>query len=231
MTQRERPTQEARSASEGRRTGGTPPPGPSLWEDWYRAASPEQRQEVLALAGLQGVVFAHQLPPPAASPLPPAPPALPVLLATPPGAPLGALLPHSPARVPPPGACLDPDLDPEQRLAVARALDTPDLALVQGHPGTGKSRVVAEALRQAAARGETVLLLAPTPAALARALARLTADPPLVAIRLVAPGEPAEAVAACARRFTLAERVRSYKEHTLPAARDAAREAEHVRDA
>src|SRR5262249_60787522 len=56
----------------------------------------------------------------------------------------------------------DSALDETQREAVARALHTPDLCLIQGLPGTGKSRVVAELVTQAAARGERILLLAPT---------------------------------------------------------------------
>ena len=57
-----------------------------------------------------------------------------------------------------------------QREAVSRALATPDICLIQGLPGTGKSRVVAEIVLQAAQRGERVLLLAQTPAPLDRIL-------------------------------------------------------------
>src|SRR5262249_40032868 len=88
-----------------------------------------------------------------------------------------------------------------------------------------------ELLRQATGRGERVLLLAPSPAALDRALGRLGGDPPVLALRLLAPGEAAESLPACARRFTLAERIRFYKDHTLRAARDGARAAESTRDA
>src|SRR5262245_37616422 len=49
-----------------------------------------------------------------------------------------------------------PDLAPAEREAVARVVHTPDVCLVQGLPGTGKSRVVAAALADAAARGERV---------------------------------------------------------------------------
>src|SRR5689334_15653706 len=47
----------------------------------------------------------------------------------------------------------DQALDAVQREAVARALGSPDVFLLQGLPGTGKSRVVAEIVRQAAVRG------------------------------------------------------------------------------
>src|SRR5262245_10732845 len=33
-----------------------------LWEDLYRAASPDQQRELLALAGRQGLLYTHQLP-------------------------------------------------------------------------------------------------------------------------------------------------------------------------
>src|SRR5690349_13293468 len=65
---------------------------------------------------------------------------------------------------------LSDELDPQQRAAVAAALRSPDLVLVQGHPGTGKSRVAAEVIARAAARGERVLLVAASTAALDRTL-------------------------------------------------------------
>src|SRR5262249_60772615 len=82
-----------------------------------------------------------------------------------------------------PIAVLDPNLDPTQREAVARALQTPDLALIQGLPGTGKSRVVAEILTQAAAAGERLLFPAPHTAAPDRVLAPDSAPEVLCPIR------------------------------------------------
>src|SRR5437588_12111296 len=35
------------------------------WEELYRSASPAQQQELLTLAGRQGLLYAHQLPAPA----------------------------------------------------------------------------------------------------------------------------------------------------------------------
>src|SRR5947209_17300383 len=37
----------------------------SLWEEWYQRASPAQQREALALAARQGLLYGHQLPPPA----------------------------------------------------------------------------------------------------------------------------------------------------------------------
>src|SRR5205085_543002 len=134
-----------------------------------RSASPAQQVELLSLAGRQGLLYAHQLPalPNGSRHPPPAdtPPAVAVLspfLA-------GQTAALAPVRVPA-VAVADTDLDDRQRDAVARALGTPDLCLIQGFPVTGKSRVVTEVVTQAAARGERVLLLAPTAAAIDRVL-------------------------------------------------------------
>src|SRR5205085_2481254 len=45
-----------------------PTPRSTLWEDFLHTASPAQQLELLALAGRQGLLYAHQLPtPPAAN--------------------------------------------------------------------------------------------------------------------------------------------------------------------
>jgi superfamily I DNA and/or RNA helicase len=67
--------------------------------------------------------------------------------------------PPSPAIVEP----LDPydgGLDPAQRAAVQHALGSPDVALIHGPPGTGKTRTLVEVVRQAVAAGERVLCCA-----------------------------------------------------------------------
>ena len=48
-------------------------------------------------------------------------------------------------------------LDATQQEAVYCALNTPDICLIQGRPGTGKSRVIAEIVTQAAKQGKRVL--------------------------------------------------------------------------
>lgn len=75
-------------------------------------------------------------------------------------------------------------LNQEQRAAVERALAARDFLLIQGPPGTGKTAVVAEIVRQAAARGERVLLAAFTNQAVDTMLARIVADGATEAVRL-----------------------------------------------
>ncbi len=147
--------------------------GPT-WEAWYQAASATQRHQALALARGGAVVPAHLLPGHAA-PAPPAPCALGPLLTsdTPP-----------PAFDPPPITPFDPHLTPCQCHAAARAIATPDVALILGAAGTGKSRVAAEILHQALARGERVLFASFSAAGTAAALTRLSQEAQAATIRL-----------------------------------------------
>src|SRR5262245_17710764 len=77
MTQRERQASGGSSATVATpvvRTSGSPPPPraglasqadlahAALWEEVYQTASPAQQSELLALAGRQGLLYAHQLP-------------------------------------------------------------------------------------------------------------------------------------------------------------------------
>ncbi len=102
---------------------------------------------------------------------------------------------------------------------VIDALATPDLFLIQGAAGTGKSFAVTRILREAAARGWRVLFLASTPAALDRALLPILDASDLAVTRCLAEGETLEQVTPCLRRTTLTERLRHFTEQTLPQAR------------
>jgi len=148
---------------------------------------------------------------------------------------LSALL-HEPfPDLPPVHACafepVDTALDPEQREAVGRALATPDVFLIQGLPGTGKSRVAAEILTQAVARGERVLLLAASAAGLDRILDVVAENDTLCALRCLSPEETPEALPPNIRRLTFPERLRLFEEQTLRAAREAvqSRQERHER--
>src|SRR5262245_44070638 len=101
---------------------------------------------------------------------------------------LAALQHGSPADLlpqlrPEPLDALDSELDASQVDAVTRAIQTPDVALIGGGPGTGKSRVIAEIIRQVVRRGQRVLLTSPTAAGLDVVMTRLTSDDTVVAAR------------------------------------------------
>lgn len=199
------------------------PPRIPPWETLYRSVPAAQQSELLRLARRQGVLYSHQLPAPGT-------PVLPdrarQLLAQ-----LDALteLDLEPVR----GECpplVDEALDPVQREAVARALATPDLCLVQGPPATGKSRVVAEIVTQAASRGERVLLLAPTTAALDHVLERVRDREVVCAVRCLDRDERPEALPARIRALTFTEQVRRLSSQAIEGARLAARSGEERLD-
>jgi hypothetical protein len=70
---------------------------------------------------------------------------------------------------------VSPALNESQRQAVAFALAAPDLAILHGPPGTGKTTAVAELIRLAVARGEKVLACAPSNLGVDNLLERLLA--------------------------------------------------------
>ncbi len=95
---------------------------------------------------------------------------------------------------------LPDDLDPPQRAAVSLSLQTPDIALVQGRPGAGQERVAAAAALLAVRRGERVLLVGGSPAALDEVLGLLADCPEVCPLRCVGRDESADlspAAAAC----------------------------------
>lgn len=205
------------------------PPAPSLWEQVFSHASPERQAELLALAREQGVLYAHQLP--AAS--------------NGHGHTNGSNGDHANARLTqiltgnvaglePLRAdavnVFDQELDENQRQAVARAVHTPDFCLIQGLPGTGKSRVVAEIILQAAQRGERILLLAQHAAALDRILELVGGHDLLCPIRCTSADE---SLGTNARNFIFSERLRELREPALARAREelAAAEAAQARHA
>lgn len=189
------------------------------WDDVYHGASPAQRAALLDLANCQGVIYAQQLPTPNGGP--PRDPRRVVL---------GQLLAGKNDDLEP--LCLEPleyedtELDAVQREAVARALATPDLCLLQGHPGTGKTRVAAEIIARAAARGDRVLLLAPSAATIDHALERLVERETVYAIRCPGPNEVPESLPPLVQGLLFPERVRQLREQALEGARRQARSSE-----
>lgn len=79
------------------------------------------------------------------------------------------------------------DLNEFQQDAVKRALSAEDVALVHGPPGTGKTTVLVEIIRQHVARGERVLATAPSNIAVDNMLEKLLPT----GLRVVRLGHPA----------------------------------------
>src|SRR4051794_99779 len=134
MTQRDRLAPGETTQAAPRLTAPAAPAAPEpawapLWEDLFRSIAPAQQRELLALAQRQGVLYAHQLPPLGnGTPADPGRQLLARLLG-------GRTEELEPIR-PVPVEVADSALDAAQREAVARALQTPDICLVQGLPGT-----------------------------------------------------------------------------------------------
>lgn len=195
------------------------------WQEWYRHASASQQAEMLALAARQGLLYAHQPPPPAgglkARPVIEDTSHLQVLIRLLSGN-TDDLLPVQPQ----PLALVDDELDPVQREAVARALSTPDIFLLQGLPGTGKSRVLAEVLTQAARQGLRVLFVSDRPAGVDVVLERLAGREAVSAVRYLGADEKPAALAPAILALTPEYRTRACKEDTVHKAAQACEKAE-----
>jgi hypothetical protein len=229
MTQRERLAPEGVSEPLPGPPGTQPPRAEGLaasrsdpagsWEEAYHNASAKERQELLALVQRQGLLYQHQLPPTSnGSGGEHARHFFGKLLA-------GQLadLESSPLL---PITWVDEALDERQRDAVVKALSTPDVCLIQGLPGTGKSRVAAEIVTQAGLRGQRVLLLAPHAATVDRVLEQVGQRTALYPIRCLGRQERAEDLPPPVRALTFAERLRAIATDGLQQARRAAEHAE-----
>jgi AAA domain len=83
-----------------------------------------------------------------------------------------------------------PEIDPgdeetrKQREAVALGVTTPDIALIHGPPGTGKTTVICRIVEKLVKKGQRILLVAPTHVALDNVLERIGESPGVIALRL-----------------------------------------------
>ncbi|GLZ11648.1 hypothetical protein Acsp04_18830 [Actinomadura sp. NBRC 104425] len=90
---------------------------------------------------------------------------------------LPALVEHRVRPIPPTAARSVEPLDPEQTAAFRKGLATPDVLVVLGPPGTGKTRVISELARAAAVeQRERVLVTSHTNRAVDNVLARLPGE-------------------------------------------------------
>jgi AAA domain len=196
---------------------GTDRSAPFAWEDWFRHAGAQQRALALGLAQHQGFLYAHQLPAVTNGKIPTtaAESAASTLLSR--------TLTGKVETLPPlaelPLCCFDAELDEVQQQAVCRALATPDVFLLQGLPGTGKSRVLAEIVRQAASRGWRVVFLAGQTASLDVVLERLVGKADVLAVRLLETSEKPETLPGWLRGFTLDEQKKAFCERVQTGAR------------
>jgi DNA polymerase III delta prime subunit len=86
----------------------------------------------------------------------------------------------------------------QQRGFVEQALGSPDLALLEGPPGSGKTTAICELIRQCLDRNERVLLCASTHVAIDNVLERLIEHAaPIDAVRIGAPGKVDQNVQEC----------------------------------
>lgn len=195
------------------------------WEEWFQSATPAQRADMLTLAARQGLLYAFQVPPAANGVKNKLPVENPAHLQ-----PLVRILAGETDGLAPvctrPLTFIDQELDPAQREAVLRAMATPDVFLLQGLPGTGRSRVLAEILTQAALRGDRVLFLTNHPACLDSVLVRLMRNKGVLALRFLDPSEAALSLPADVLACTFKERQRIFREQTLQQAEQAFTEAE-----
>jgi hypothetical protein len=197
------------------------------WDDWFLHASSQQRADAFGLALKQGLLYPHQLPTQCngvktAGPLKELEPSLVVsrLLAG-----KADALPRLQVDA---LSYFDADLDELQRQAVARAICTPDLFLLQGLPGTGKSRVLTEILLQAVARGWRVLFLAGQTESLDVVLHRLLGRPEVLALRFLDTLEKPDSLTPWLYGLTVDEQKRAFLERVLASARGKCEQAESI---
>jgi hypothetical protein len=187
------------------------------WQTVYQAAGPAQRAELLALAERQGLLYWHQLPRPTnGRPLDEVRQFLKVVLTS-------AARDIAPIRVAPIDA---PGLNPRQREAVARALATPDICLIQGFPATGKSTTAAEIVSHAAERGESVLVVSPRAAGTDRILDLTRGRPSVCPVRFLGRNERPDALPEYSRSLVFSEQLRRLQSQAQSAADERLAEAE-----
>ncbi len=191
----------------GSRTGSADFAAPS-WNACFHGFSADDRARILALALPTGIVYAQQLPDPKSTRR--NDDRLPSFFAPF----LNGQVKQLESSELKPVTFLDDELDRWQKEAVAKALTTPDIFLLRGHPGSGKSRVVLEIIRQALGRGDRILFISRHSHALDRILSALAAAGDSLAIRCRQPGETDDRLAPEVRASLLERRVADLAERS-----------------
>ncbi len=188
----------------------------SLWQQLCAGADPADRMAWLRAVQPDGLIYAHQLTAPTTPAAERRGELSPVQIVRGASEPLPPLTAGTAVAV---NLWLDGALDESQREVVAKALASPDVFLIQGLPGIGKSRVAVEVIRQAAARGERVLVTAAAAHLLDSLLAALAGPDVTLPLRCLGSGEREEALAPAARACTATEQARRIRDQALPIAR------------
>src|ERR1051326_251892 len=179
------------------------------WDELFRCASVDERRRLLDAAGPTGVLYAHRLS---------------VLgnghakarrLSVLESLSVGEMPALEPMIADVCRAVQSTDLDESQRQAVALGLQTPDIALIEGGPGCGKSRVVAETLVAGVKAGLRMLLVAPNAIAVDHVLQRISGQSDIFAIRLLEGQENSAALPATIQALTLTPRAAEFQRDVL----------------
>jgi hypothetical protein len=98
---------------------------------------------------------------------------------------------------------------------LATAVHTPDICLIEACADKNRARLVVEIIRQAAARGERVLLVAPYTRELDRVLEILAGHDDILSVRCVGRGESTDILSPVLRGMTLPNRLKRLHAHVL----------------
>lgn len=177
--------------------------------DWPTlTATAQQQEQLLAAAQQHSVLYPHQLP--SETPCDPAEHVRAMLELIDAGQTSELEAPRAATFEP-----LDRELDSMQQAAVAVALATPDLALIVGPAGTGKTRTLIELIRQACLRGGRVAVISPVPQSIDQLLLRLDRHGDTFALRLCGPDESPESLSPTSTRFTPDGRLLALQQSSL----------------
>ncbi len=194
----------------GARAGAADTPAAS-WNVLFHGFSADDQARILEQSCRDGVIYAHQLPDSRTA-------RKPEQRAT---KPFATVLPDRTQQLPPniPAALVfrDEQLDRWQKDAVQKALSTPELFLLTGNPGSGKSRVVTEIIHQAMQRGQRVLFIARESLAIDCVLNWLDAEHANLTLCCLEQDHAGEQAAARNQRCLLNNRVSELRTRTMEA--------------